>query len=167
MCKCASCITCFAGFPDSVCVLPANQSKVGGVQMFRSLTSRCSWRSNFCETLIIRFICANFVLDDMRRNTSGSWQPVRKDPKWYIQLKRIVWNRKPSQAYSKEHSDSNINNSCNSKTQHMRQVCHKCLYKNSVIVVNLAWRQSAASSNTREMCQFLTFSYTKSVYLDV
>lgn len=41
MSKWGSCITCFAGIPKSGCVLPASQSKVGGVQMFRSPGSRC------------------------------------------------------------------------------------------------------------------------------
>lgn len=46
-----SCITCFAGIPKSGCVLPASQSKVGGVQMLQKPRFQMLWRSKTCSSL--------------------------------------------------------------------------------------------------------------------
>lgn len=90
--KCESCITCFAGIPKSGCLLPASQSKVGGVQMLRSPGSRCCGGSKLAARKKKRLASINLSVSLVltphfyfgrrrRRRQTGGFESCLKFPK--------------------------------------------------------------------------------------
>lgn len=88
--KCESCITCFAGIPKSGCLLPANQSKVGGVQMLRSPGSRCCGGSKLAarkkrlasiNLSVSLVLTPHFFFGRRRRRQTGGFESCLKFPK--------------------------------------------------------------------------------------